>query len=104
MHNNQPFLEYEAQIAILTDSYVTKYFQKVAKENRNPETAYEFLKNNQEQFRDAVAKITVDMLHNNTHNEEFQKAILEKNSFAISKLTVEVNNASTDNPYYATKI
>lgn len=104
MYNNQPFLNYEAQITILTDSYLAKYFQKIAKENRNQETANEFLKNNQEQFRDAVAKITVGMIHNNINNEEFQKEILEKNSWAISKLAVEVNNASTDNPRWATKI
>ena len=104
MYHNLIFTEYQAKTALTTDCYLKKYLQQVAKEDRTVDTAGEFLKNHYDQFRKEVAKIGINMLHLHNLSEEVSEVVLENNSWAISKLFIEVMNASSDKPFIATKI
>jgi hypothetical protein len=104
MDNNQVFTEYQAKITVVAELYLSKYLQQVPKESRTLDTAGEFLKSHNDQFRKEVAAIGVDMLHNHGLSKEAQQVILENNSWAVSKLFVEVMNASADKPFLATKV
>ncbi len=98
------FTEYQALITVTADKYLNLYIQQVPKENRSLETAGDFLTKHDQQFRREVARIGVDMLHDHGLSKEVQQVILEYNSWAISKLFVEVMNASAEKPFLETKI
>ena len=104
MNKNIVFIEYQAITSNITDAYLEKYLQQVAKENRTVNTAGEFLKIHDEQFREKIASTFVNIIARHKCTEEVKKALLEHNKWAIGKLAVEVMNASTDKPILGTII
>ncbi len=102
-NKNLIFTEYQTRVSFVADSYLNKYLQQVAKEKRTIDTAGEFVKTHDTEYRNAIAGIGVDMLHNQL-NKEVQEIVLENNKWAISKLFVEVMNASIDKPLFGTEI
>ena len=104
MDKNLIFIEYQAKVSFVTDNYLNKYLQKTTKENRTVDTAKEFLSTYSDKFREEIASIGVNMIHNHGLTKEVEEVVLGNNSWAISKLFVEVMNTSTDNPIFDTKI
>ena len=104
MNKNIILIEYQAITSNITDAYLAKYLQQVAKENRTVDTAGEFLKIQDEQFREKIASAFVNVIARHRCSQEVQKALLEHNKWAIGKLAVEVMNASTDKPTLGTMI
>jgi hypothetical protein len=96
--------EYKTKIEALTNGYLKKLISEIPEENRNIERAREFLSKYYDEYRRAVARIGVDMLHNHDLSEEAKQVVLEKNGSAIAKLFTEVANLSLGSKYFGTDL
>ena len=89
--------EYKLKIDDLVNLYLNKFKEQVSKNNRNLESASAFMNNYYRQYRQEVARIGVDMLHESNLSKDMLSILLEKNTYAISKLYTEIMNLISDN-------